>query len=160
VAEEIDALTIDTWLCEADVEPTEGFVQKIIRHRGAVSLEASPVIFFRQTPFLKLLATRLRLSEADSRSAVNQTPSVLVNDYSDRLLGMPALKESVLEKRRKEDNSQTLLERGWYHSFDLPGIGAINGLISLDDLENRWASMPLPADLTGKRVLDIGTWDG
>ncbi len=69
-------------------------------------------------------------------------------------------KEAVLEKRRDEDRSQEFLKKGWYHSFNLPGIGVIDGIISLEDLEKRWASMPLPADLTGKRVLDIGTWDG
>ena len=36
---------------------------------------------------------------------------------------MPDQKEAILEKRRDEDRSQELLKKGWYHSFNLPGIG-------------------------------------
>lgn len=47
----------------------------------------------------------------------------------------------------------------WFHSFDLPDGETINGYKSLDILR-READAILPADLTGKSVLDIGAWDG
>src|SRR5579862_204973 len=53
------------------------------------------------------------------------------------------------------------LERlGWYHSMELPDGRVIPGFQSLDVLRNRIAQFPLPADLRGKRALDIGAWDG
>jgi tRNA (mo5U34)-methyltransferase len=50
--------------------------------------------------------------------------------------------------------------KGWWHSFELPDGTAINGVCSLDGLRYRLSQFPIPADLTGKRVLDIGCWDG
>ncbi|MCC7174176.1 MAG: DUF1698 domain-containing protein [Bryobacterales bacterium] len=49
---------------------------------------------------------------------------------------------------------------GWYHSFELPGGTRIDGHVSLEVLRERYARFPIPADLSGKRVLDIGAWDG
>jgi tRNA (mo5U34)-methyltransferase len=49
---------------------------------------------------------------------------------------------------------------GWYHSFELPDGTRIEGHISLEALRERYARFPLPGNLTGKRVLDIGAWDG
>ncbi len=49
---------------------------------------------------------------------------------------------------------------GWYHSFELPDGTRIDGFCQLKWLRERYARFPLPADLTGKRVLDIGAWDG
>jgi tRNA (mo5U34)-methyltransferase len=45
----------------------------------------------------------------------------------------------------------------WYHTLDLPG-----GVTTSGHFDTRGAvrHVPLPADLTGKRVLEIGTWDG
>jgi tRNA (mo5U34)-methyltransferase len=51
-------------------------------------------------------------------------------------------------------------ERGWWHSFELPDGGTIEGVSPLQSLKDRIAQFPLAADLRGKRVLDIGTWDG
>ena len=51
-------------------------------------------------------------------------------------------------------------EKGWWHSFVLPDGTRIDGVNSVASLQNRLAQFPVPADLTGKRVLDIGTWDG
>src|SRR5579884_164015 len=51
-------------------------------------------------------------------------------------------------------------ELGWYHSIDLPGGGVIAGIQSLEQLRARIAQYPIPQDLRGKRVLDIGAWDG
>jgi tRNA (mo5U34)-methyltransferase len=57
-------------------------------------------------------------------------------------------------------NLQELARLGWYHSLELPDGRLIPGLQSIELLRNRLAQFPLPADLRGKRVLDIGAWDG
>src|ERR1022692_3257363 len=64
------------------------------------------------------------------------------------------------EPRRGKDFSQELAEKGWYHSFELPDGTRIEGFNQIDTLRKRYARFPIPADLTGKRVLDIGAWDG
>ena len=52
------------------------------------------------------------------------------------------------------------LDRGWWHSFELPDGGRIDGVNTLEALKRRVAQFPIPADLHGKRVLDVGAWDG
>lgn len=53
------------------------------------------------------------------------------------------------------------LERtGWWHSFELPDGRFIQGVSTLASQKMRIAQFPIPQDLTGKRVLDVGTWDG
>lgn len=60
------------------------------------------------------------------------------------------------ERRRyQNDFSEDLARKGWYHSFE-----GIEGAMPLSWLQKRWARFPLPSVLTGKRVLDIGSWDG
>jgi tRNA (mo5U34)-methyltransferase len=49
---------------------------------------------------------------------------------------------------------------GWWHSFELPDGTRIDGVVSLENLRIRLAQFPIPEDLRGKRVLDIGAWDG
>ncbi len=49
---------------------------------------------------------------------------------------------------------------GWYHSFELPDGTRIDGYNSLDHLRYRYGRFPVPADLSGRTVLDIGAWDG
>src|SRR5690349_17129527 len=49
---------------------------------------------------------------------------------------------------------------GLYHSLRLPDGRILEGAMPLDFLEGRVSSFGLPADLRGKRVLDIGPWDG
>jgi tRNA (mo5U34)-methyltransferase len=51
-------------------------------------------------------------------------------------------------------------ERGWWHSFELPDGSQILGVCGLDTLKDRIGQFPIPLDLRGKRVLDIGAWDG
>ncbi len=63
-------------------------------------------------------------------------------------------------RRKQHDFSDQLREIGWYHSFELPDGTAIHGYMSLEWQRERWSRFPIPADLTGKRVLDIGAWDG
>lgn len=48
----------------------------------------------------------------------------------------------------------------WWHQIDLGGVvtpGTCPHGLTDDELSGRWA---IPADLTGKVVLDIGCWDG
>jgi tRNA (mo5U34)-methyltransferase len=51
-------------------------------------------------------------------------------------------------------------ETGWWHSFDLPDGTRIRGVNSVEYMQLRLSQFPIAEDLTGKRVLDIGTWDG
>jgi tRNA (mo5U34)-methyltransferase len=51
-------------------------------------------------------------------------------------------------------------ERGWWHSFELPDGTLILGVCGVASLKNRIEQFPIPQDLRGKRVLDIGAWDG
>jgi tRNA (mo5U34)-methyltransferase len=53
-----------------------------------------------------------------------------------------------------------LAETGLYHSFRLDDGMVLRGALSLEQLEARLAAFRLPLDLTGRRVLDIGPWDG
>ncbi len=68
--------------------------------------------------------------------------------------------QSVREARRRQDFLDQLTAKGWYHSFELPGGTRIDGYISVEALRERYSRFPIPSDLTGKRVLDIGAWDG
>jgi tRNA (mo5U34)-methyltransferase len=67
---------------------------------------------------------------------------------------------STRESKRGKDFSQELAAQGWYHSFELPDGTRFEGHNTLDILRQRYGRFPLPAALTGKRVLDIGAWDG
>lgn len=49
---------------------------------------------------------------------------------------------------------------GWWHSFELPDGTRIEGANPLEGQKRRIAQFPIPDDLRGKRVLDIGAWDG
>lgn len=55
---------------------------------------------------------------------------------------------------------QKLNTLGWYHSIELPDGRVLPGVQTIEQLRGRIGRFPLPADLTGKRVLDIGAWDG
>ena len=68
--------------------------------------------------------------------------------------------EKPRESARGLDFSEDLLALGWYHSFEFPDGGVINGYMPLAVQKERYARYPIPDDLTGKRVLDIGAWDG
>jgi len=47
-------------------------------------------------------------------------------------------------------------ELGWYHTLDLPGF-TTTGIFDMRQYVDQYG---LPASLEGKRVLEIGTWDG
>src|SRR5579871_2990059 len=55
---------------------------------------------------------------------------------------------------------EQLQEGGWWHSFELPDGSQIAGVSSLASQQMRIAQFGFPADLSGKRVLDVGSWDG
>ena len=55
---------------------------------------------------------------------------------------------------------ETLSAKGWWHSFELPDGARIDGVHPVPVLKQRIAQFPIPEDLHGRRVLDIGTWDG
>lgn len=53
-----------------------------------------------------------------------------------------------------------VLSRFRYHSIELPDGSVFPGLQSLEHLRWRLDLFGLPQDLRGKRVLDVGAWDG
>jgi tRNA (mo5U34)-methyltransferase len=73
---------------------------------------------------------------------------------------MNAEKEAWREVRRKQDFSEELARKGWFHSFRLPDGTSYEGHLSVEELQRRVSAMPIPQDLSGQRVLDIGAWDG
>jgi tRNA (mo5U34)-methyltransferase len=66
----------------------------------------------------------------------------------------------LLAKRRYNPAGAALAETGLYHSFRLDDGVILHGVLSLEQLEARLAAFRLPLDLAGRRVLDIGAWDG
>ena len=52
------------------------------------------------------------------------------------------------------------LATGWWHSFELPDGSVIEGVMDVAGLRRRLEQFSIPPDLSGKRVLDIGAWDG
>lgn len=59
-----------------------------------------------------------------------------------------------------QDWHDRLSKTGWWHSFELPDGSIVEGVNSLAAQKSRLAQFAIPADLTGKRALDIGAWDG
>ena len=53
-----------------------------------------------------------------------------------------------------------LSTKGWYHSIELPDGHVIQGMIGVEALKQRLAAFPIPSELSGKRVLDVGAWTG
>ncbi len=71
---------------------------------------------------------------------------------------MQAGTPSALDPNQRQ--LQELARLGWYHSLELPDGRVIQGFQSIERLRTRIAQFPVPGDLRGKRVLDIGAWDG
>jgi len=69
-----------------------------------------------------------------------------------------ARNEAITQETKKQ--IEELHTLGFYHSLELPNGEVIPGLLPVDRLRNRLAQYEIPADLRGKRVLDIGAWDG
>lgn len=68
--------------------------------------------------------------------------------------GDPAYEEGI---QRLADR---VLSRFRYHSIDLPDGSVLPGLQTIEHLRWRLDRFGLPLDLRGKRVLDVGAWDG
>ncbi|HVV43844.1 MAG TPA: DUF1698 domain-containing protein, partial [Bryobacteraceae bacterium] len=61
---------------------------------------------------------------------------------------------------RIQEMAQRVQSRFRYHTIELPDGTVLPGLQSVEHLRWRLSLFPLPEDLRGKRVLDIGAWDG
>jgi len=59
-----------------------------------------------------------------------------------------------------DDQRAAFYATGWWHSIDLGGGHTTPGVHQIAELRDNYARFNLPEDLTGKRVLDIGCWDG
>jgi len=68
--------------------------------------------------------------------------------------------QSLRETRSVNPVREGLESTGLYHSFVLPGGRQLPGSIPIEHQKERLAAFDLPEDLSGKRVLDIGPWDG
>ena len=66
----------------------------------------------------------------------------------------------TIDDRRAVDFSKELAEKGWYHTFELPDGTVIEGFMTAAQQKRRYAQFPIPEDLRGKKLLDIGAWDG
>jgi tRNA (mo5U34)-methyltransferase len=66
----------------------------------------------------------------------------------------------AIDERRAVDFSKELAEKGWYHTFELPDGTVIEGFMTAAQQKRRYAQFPIPDDLRGKKLLDIGAWDG
>jgi len=70
------------------------------------------------------------------------------------------VQEASRPAARGLDFSQDLAAKGWYHSFEFPDGAVIDGYMPLAVQKERYARYPISDNLSGKRVLDIGAWDG
>jgi len=61
---------------------------------------------------------------------------------------------------RIRDMARSVQARFRYHSIDLPDGSILPGLQSVEHMRNRLAVFGVPTDLRGRRVLDVGAWDG
>jgi tRNA (mo5U34)-methyltransferase len=71
------------------------------------------------------------------------------------------MNSAELRRLRKENKANEDLHRlGWYHSFRFADGTEYEGVLAVEVSEYRYSKFPIPDDLAGKRVLDIGAWDG
>ncbi len=63
-------------------------------------------------------------------------------------------------RRRMQDGVAALTKDTWFHSIELPDGRFIPGVVSVEALRARIGRYPIPQDLTGKRVLDVGAATG
>jgi tRNA (mo5U34)-methyltransferase len=59
-----------------------------------------------------------------------------------------------------QNESGKLAKLGYYHSIELPDGSVVPGIQSVETQRWRIGQFPIPEHLRGKRVLDIGAWDG
>jgi tRNA (mo5U34)-methyltransferase len=72
---------------------------------------------------------------------------------------MSQARNEAITQETKEHIAQ-MEALGFYHTIELPNGEVLPGLLSVERLRNRLTQFDIPADLRGKRVLDIGAWDG
>ena len=63
-------------------------------------------------------------------------------------------------EKRIQDMAASVSARFRYHSIELPDGSVLPGLQTIDHLRWRLGLFGLEEDLRGKRVLDVGAWDG
>ena len=72
----------------------------------------------------------------------------------------PSLTQSPEFRRRTQQQVDELSKHSSYHSLELADGTVIPGLIGIEALRARIRSFPIPEDLRGKRVLDVGAASG
>jgi len=65
-----------------------------------------------------------------------------------------------IQNRERETLRKAILEREWFHTIDLGNGFTTPGRVPMKELQKLAEDVHLPQDLSGKRVLDIGAWDG
>ena len=73
---------------------------------------------------------------------------------------MSSLAQSPEFRQRTQQQVDELSKHGSYHSLELADGTVIPGLIAIDALKARIRAFPIPEDLRGKRVLDVGAASG
>lgn len=63
-------------------------------------------------------------------------------------------------QRRVEQQVQAIRNRTPYHSIEAPDGKIIEGIIPVEHLRERLNRYPIPLDLRGKRMLDVGAGSG
>ncbi|HEX4592810.1 MAG TPA: DUF1698 domain-containing protein, partial [Bryobacteraceae bacterium] len=71
-----------------------------------------------------------------------------------------SLTQSPEFHRRTQQQAEQLSKHGIYHSLELNDGTIIPGLIGIETLKARIQAFPIPQDLHGKRVLDVGAASG
>src|SRR5215212_10626501 len=69
----------------------------------------------------------------------------------------------VIRKKLDEvvdDQREAFYSSGWWHSIDLGHGNVTPGVHKIEELRDNYNRLGLPSDLSGKRLLDIGCWDG
>lgn len=73
---------------------------------------------------------------------------------------MPDLARDAEFRERTQAQVADLSKTAWYHSIELPDGRVVPGVIGVEALRARLAHFPIPQDLHGKRVLDVGAATG
>lgn len=63
-------------------------------------------------------------------------------------------------RRRMQEGVAALTKDTWFHSIELPDGRVTPGVVSVEALRARIGRYPIPEDLSGKRVLDVGAATG
>ena len=73
---------------------------------------------------------------------------------------MTDLAKDVDFRRRMQEGVAALTRDTWFHSIELPDGRVIPGVVNVEALKARLHRYPIPEDLRGKRVLDVGAATG